>query len=53
MDSQNGHQLVLLSDYVCTDLTVKDGKLSGKGAERIYSQIFIPPQGLFLMEDVP
>ncbi len=52
MDSATAHQLTLLSDYVCTDLTVKDGKLSGKGAERIYSQIFIPPQGIFLMEDV-
>ena len=51
IDDGKKHSFKLVSDYVCCDLSVVNGKLGSMKASGVYNNIHVVPRGVLLFED--
>jgi len=51
IDDGKEHSFKLVSDYVCCDLSVVNGKLGSMKASGVYNNIHVAPRGVLLFED--
>ena len=51
IDDGKKHSFKLVSDYVCCDLSVVNGKLGSLKASGVYNNIHVAPRGVLLFEE--